>query len=77
MILRISGLSLHTVRINPRKNCAPVFSIANHQEFCNIFSTNYWVGCAKKLNSAQLKYKGLYLYHLKRMIAGLKGKCQI
>ena len=37
MILRISGLSLHTVRINPRKNCAPIFSNANHQQFCNIF----------------------------------------
>ena len=44
IILRISGLSLHTVRINPRKNRAPVFLIANHQQFCNIFSTNYWVG---------------------------------
>ena len=44
IILRISGLSLHTVRINPRKKCAPVFSSANHQQFCNIFSTNYLVG---------------------------------
>ena len=44
MILRISGLSLHAMRINPGKNCAPVFLIANHQEFCNIFSTKYWVG---------------------------------
>ena len=37
-------LKLNTVRINPRKNCAPVFSIANHQQFCNIFSRKYWVG---------------------------------
>ena len=44
IILRVSGLSLHTVRINPRKNSASLFSIANHQQFCNIFSTNYWVG---------------------------------
>ena len=42
--IKISGLSLHTVRINPGKNCAPVFLIANHQQFCNIFSTKYWVG---------------------------------
>ena len=44
IILRISGLSLYTVRINPGKNCAPVFFIANHQQFRNIFSTKYWVG---------------------------------
>ena len=32
------------MRINPGKNCALVFLIANYQQFCNIFSTKYWVG---------------------------------
>ena len=42
IILRIPGSSLHIVRINPGKNCALVFLIANHQQFCYIFSTNFF-----------------------------------
>ena len=33
-----------SMKINPGKNCAPVFLIANHEQFCNIFSTKYGVG---------------------------------